>query len=56
MLAVLVEGPTIIKVCTKVFYISLIELALKKVLLEKKVKVEADKEKFNVKKILDLCY
>jgi len=48
--------PTTMKVRTKVFYVSLLELALKKVLLEKKVKVEADEEEFDVEEILDLRY
>ena len=44
------------KVRTKVFYISLLELALKKVLLEKKIEVEVDEEEFDVEEILDLRY
>jgi len=48
--------PVIIKVRTKVFYVSLLELVLKKVLLEKKVEVKVDKEEFNVKEILNLRY
>ena len=48
--------PTTIKVRTKVFYVSLLEPILKKVLLEKKVEVEVDKDKFNVEEILDLRY
>ena len=38
------------------FYISLLELALKKVLLEKKIEVEVNEEKFDVEEILDLRY
>ena len=45
-----------IKIRTKVFHISLLELAPKKVLFKKKIKVEADEEEFNVKEILDLRY
>jgi hypothetical protein len=48
--------PTIIKVRTKVFYILLLELALKKVLLEKKIEIEVDEEEFDVEEILDLRY
>ena len=48
--------PVIIKVRTKVFYISLLKLVPKKVLLKKKVEVEADEEKFDVKEVLDLRY
>jgi hypothetical protein len=48
--------PATMKVRTKVFYISLLELALKKVLLEKKIEVEVDEEEFDVKEILDLRY
>jgi len=44
------------KVRTKVFYISLLELALKKVLLEKKIEVEVDEEEFDVEEILDSRY
>jgi len=45
-----------IKVRTKVFYVSLLELALKKVLFEKKVEVEVDEEEFDVEEVLDLRY
>jgi len=38
----------------KVFYILLLEPALKGVPLEKKVKVNADKDKYNVKEVIDL--
>jgi hypothetical protein len=44
------------KVRTKVFHVSLLELALKKVLLEKKIEIEADEEEFDVEEILDLRY
>jgi hypothetical protein len=44
------------KVRTKVFYVSLLEPAPKKVLLEKKIEVEADEEEFDVEEILDLRY
>ena len=48
--------PITIRVYTKVFYVLLLELAPKKVLLEKKVEVEADEEEFDVEEILDLRY
>ena len=48
--------PTTIKVRTKVFYISLLELIPKKVLLEKKVKVKVNEDKFDVKEVLNLRY
>jgi len=48
--------PVIMKVRIKVFYISLLELALRKVPLEKKIKIEVDEEEFDVKEILDLRY
>jgi len=48
--------PVIIKVRTKVFYISLLELVLKKVLLKKKIKIKVDEKEFNVEEILDLHY
>jgi len=38
----------------KVFYILLLKPALKEVPLEKKVKVDADKDKYNVKEVIDL--
>ena len=44
------------KVRTKVFYVSLLELALKKVLLKKKIEIEVDEEEFDVKEILNLRY
>jgi len=39
-----------------VFYVLLLKLAPKKVPLEKKIKVEADEEEFDVEEILDLRY
>ena len=41
---------------TKVFYISLLELAPKKVLIKKKIEVEVDEEEFDIKEVLDLRY
>jgi len=41
-------------VWTKVFHVSLLEPALKGVPLEKKVKIDADKDKYNVKEVIDL--
>jgi len=38
----------------KVFHISLLKPALKGVLLEKKVKVNANKDKYNVKEVINL--
>jgi len=38
----------------KVFYISLLKPALKGVPLEKKIKIDTDKDKYNVKEIIDL--
>jgi len=38
----------------KVFYISLLKLTLKGVSLEKKIKVDTDKDKYNVEEIVDL--
>jgi len=38
----------------KVFYISLLKPALKEVPLEKKIKVNINKDKYNVKEIIDL--
>jgi len=46
----------IMKVRTKVFHVSLLELAPKKVLLEKKTEVEVDKEEFDVEEVLDSRY
>ena len=39
---------------TKVFHVLLLEPALKGVPLEKKVKIDADKDKYNVKEVIDL--
>jgi len=39
---------------TKVFHILLLEPALKGVLLEKKIKIDTDKDKYNVKEVMDL--
>ena len=44
------------KVRTKVFYVFLLELALRKVLLEKKIEIKVDEEEFDVEEILDLRY
>jgi len=38
----------------KVFHILLLEPALKGVLLEKKIKIDTDKDKYNVKEVIDL--
>jgi len=38
----------------KVFHILLLKPTLKGVPLEKKIKVNADKDKYNVKKVIDL--
>jgi len=38
----------------KVFHILLLELALKGVPLEKKIKINADKDKYDVKEVIDL--
>jgi len=46
----------IMKVRTKVFYVFLLELALRKVLLEKKIEIKVDEEEFDVEEILDLRY
>ena len=47
--------PTSMKVRIKVFYISLLKPALKKVPLEKKLEVEAEEEKeFKIEEVLDL--
>jgi len=39
---------------TKVFYILLLKPTLKGVLLEKKIKVDVNKDKYNVKEVVDL--
>jgi len=44
------------QVRTKVFYVSLLELVPKKVLLEKKVEAEAKDEDYDVEEILDSRY
>jgi len=46
--------PASIKVQTKVFHILFLEPALKGVPLEKKIKVNTDKDKYNVKEVMDL--
>ena len=38
------------------FYVLLLELAPKKVLLEKKVEVKVNEEEFDIKEVLDLRY
>jgi len=38
----------------KVFYILLLEPAPKEVPLEKKIKIDADKDKYDVKEVVDL--
>ena len=38
---------------TKVFHILLLKPALKGVPLEKKIKINADKDKYNVKEVMD---
>ena len=45
-----------IKVRTKVLYVSLLELVLRKVLFKKKVKVKVDKNEFDVEEVLNLRY
>ena len=39
---------------TKVFHISLLKPALKGIPLEKKIKIDTDKDKYNVKEVIDL--
>ena len=46
--------PASIKVRIKVFYISLLEPALKGVPLEKKIEIDANKDKYDVKEVIDL--
>ena len=41
---------------TKVFHVSLLELALRKVPFEKKIEIKADEEEFDIEEILDLRY
>ena len=48
--------PITIKVRTKVFYVFLLELVLKKVLFKKKIEIKVDKEEFDVEEVLDLRY
>jgi hypothetical protein len=48
--------PTTMKVRTKVFHVSLLEPAPRKVPLEKKVEIEADEEEFDVEEVLDSRY
>jgi len=38
----------------KVFYILLLELTLKEVPLEKKIEINADKDKYDIKEVVDL--
>jgi len=38
----------------KVFHVLLLKPALKGVLLEKKIKIDINKDKYNVKKVVDL--
>jgi len=45
--------PTSIKVQIKVFHILLLKLTLKEVPLEKKIKINANKDKYNVKEVID---
>jgi len=40
-------------VWTKVFHVSLLEPALKGVPLEKKIEINANKDKYNVKEVVD---
>ena len=46
--------PVSIKVQIKVFHILLLEPALKGVPLEKKIKIDADKDEYNVEEVIDL--
>jgi len=39
---------------TKVFHISLLKPTLKGVPLEKKIKIDTDKDKYNIKEVIDL--
>jgi len=43
-----------IKVQTKVCHISLLKPTLKRVPLEKKIKINVNKDKYNVKEVIDL--
>jgi len=38
----------------KVFHISLLKPALKRVLLKKKIKIDVNKDKYNVEEVIDL--
>jgi len=46
--------PASIKVRTKVFHILFLEPALKGVPLEKKIKIDTNKDKYDVKEVVDL--
>ena len=46
--------PANIKVQTKVFYILLLEPALKGVPLEKKIKIDVNEDKYDVKEVINL--
>jgi len=46
--------PASIKVQIKVFYILLLKPTLKGVPLEKKIKINANKDKYNIKEVIDL--
>jgi len=46
--------PASIKVQIKVFHILLLEPALKGVPLEKKIKIDADKDKYDIKEVINL--
>jgi len=46
--------PANIKVWIKVFHILLLKPALKGVPLEKKIKINTNKDKYNVKEVIDL--
>jgi len=46
--------PTSIKVWIKVFHILLLKPTLKGVPLEKKIKINANEDKYNVKEVIDL--
>jgi len=46
--------PTSIKVWTKVFHISLLKPTLKRVSLKEKINIDTNKDKYNVKEVIDL--
>jgi len=46
--------PASIKVWIKVFHISLLKPALKGVPLKKKIKINVNKDKYNIKEVMDL--